>query len=164
MQRTVKFELEIDVTKSNQTDALNNLLKAIGGQTEAGSTSAAPAKEEAKPEPEAKEETKPEPPAKKKRRTKAEIEADKAEVEAEVDKAEMEVSKEDEGEEAEVDKVEAEEIDFTDVRALFAKKLQEGDETTREESIAKLKELGAPNLPGLKPIQYGDFVSFLKGL
>jgi hypothetical protein len=155
MQRTVKFELEIDVTKSNQTDALNNLLKAIGGQTEAGSTSAAPAKEEAKPEPEAKEETKPEPPAKKKRRTKAEIEADKAE---------MEVSKEDEGEEAEVDKVEAEEIDFTDVRALFAKKLQEGDETTREESIAKLKELGAPNLPGLKPIQYGDFVSFLKGL
>ncbi len=59
----IRFELEIDSSKASQTDALNALLKAIGGQEGAES-----------PAPMVVAEKKPT----KKRLTKAEIEADKA--------------------------------------------------------------------------------------
>ena len=175
----LKLKLEIDLSKSDQVSALGTLLNAIGGHVGGpavvdladGNVHGAAIVETAE-----------EKPAKKKRRTKAEIKADEEKAAAEkADEEKADEEKADE-EKAAADKEEtpegddssgpvdtpesdngAPEFSRTDVRALFAEKIQ-GNPDNRESGIAKLKELGANNLPGLKEEHYVEFMAFLNTL
>jgi len=140
--KIIKFKLEIDVSNGDQTRALNTLLRAIGGQEKSEQVGEVLETVEEKIE-------KP----KKKRRTQAEIKAEK-------EAAQTEESQDTEGAGSTEEKV----PEMTEVRALFAKKLQEGTEETRTVCIAKLKELGAKNLPSLKQEDYQTFIDYLNTL
>ena len=157
----IEVKLQIDPNDLNQVAALSNLVYTLGGHYDFTNAEAfkgdvskwntedgAPMKAEPS---EPKEEAPKEKP-KRKRRTKAEIAADKA-------KEEAAKASEEESEEGKEKTVE-----FADVRKLFAEKLQTGGEGVREKCIAKLKEFGASNLPGLPEDKYQDFVDFLNGL
>ena len=153
-----KFKLKIDVDLSDKAQlwAMNNLFAAVGGQ-DLDTTKPEEAAEVAKPEAPKAEEEKAPTPVKKKRRTKAQIEAAKVEQVAGEEEEEEE-------EETGVAEKKSDEIEFTDVRALFAKILQNGDEDTRTACIGKLSELGTTNLPGLKEESFGEFMDFLNSL
>lgn len=149
----IKLKLEIDLTKADQTNALNTLLCAIGGQ-EAGVVAPAVVapKEEAAPAEPLKEEK-----PKKKRRSKAEIAADELAAEA---VKEAEAISQGEPEAPEEDNL----PDRTELRALFAKVLNAGNEQTREACLGKLKALGAASLPTLKDADLQGFEDFLNDL
>ncbi len=143
--KIVKFKFEVDLSKRDQINALYTLLRAIGGQE---STTEPIVGEVLETTEKGIDAEKP----KKKRRTQAEI------------KAEKEAAQTEEAEDEGVSSTEESNPAFTEVRALFAKKLQEGDDDTRESCISKLSELGAKNLPALQKEDYQKFIDFLNGL
>lgn len=129
----VKFELEIDASEKEHVEALNVFLSAIGGQE------TAPAMEVSKPE---AAEEKP----KKKRRTKAEIDAEKT-------------AKNDEA-----PKEEETGVKIDDVRKALGEVIQTKGDTARDKAAAKLKEFEAKNVSTLAPEHYQEFIDFLKSL
>lgn len=144
-----KIEVTFDVTNANHVQSLNAFLMAIGDNS-AGSK--AEISKESKKEESATAPATEEP--KRKRRTKAEIEAEKEQA--------AEVENEDVAEE-EAEEVEAEEtvsLKIEDVRPLLAKKVG----THRQAIKDKLTEFGAPNLTALEPKFYAEFVDFLNSL
>jgi len=131
----LKLKIEIDLSKKDQLVAVNSLFLAIGSHKEA---TIEPMEEETTDTP------KEEKPKRKSRAKKA---------------AQTEEVKEDEASSDEK-KI----LEFTEVRALFAKKLQQGDEKTRESCVSKLNELGVDKLPSLKEEDYQAFVDYLNTL
>lgn len=134
MTKIVKFKLNVDLSDSVQTTALNNLLCAIGGQP-AGLV----------------QEVKEEKPAPKK-------EAKKTAQKAEAVKEEPQTEVKEEPEKEETG------IQLTDVRKLLGDKIQNGGDDTRDKCAAKLKEFGAKNVSTLPEENYQEFVDFLNSL
>lgn len=153
--KELKIKLVIDITQQSQTQALEVLLQAIGGQDSSKvaplarleSTIIKPASEDKVADATATSEA-----PKKKRRTKAEIAADKA-AQASANAPAEEEEQEQEEEESK--------LTFTEVRALFAKQLQAGGEKAKDACLAKLNEFGVSRLPDLDEEYFQLFVDFL---
>ena len=143
-----KIEVTFDVTNANHVQSLNAFLMAIGDNSAESKAEIykEPKKEESTTAPATEE-------PKRKRRTKAEIEAEKAAAVENEDVAEVEAEEVEEAEETASLKIE-------DVRPLLAKKVG----THRQDIKDKLTEFGAPNLTALEPKFYAEFVDFLNSL
>lgn len=140
----LEIKVEIDVTNSIQMQAAQQFLAALGGNAcpcaanKQQSTTEAPKEEKPK----------------RKRRTKAEIEADK------VAKAEGEIPKSEDTTEQDSNNTDGVVYKIADVRTKLSEKVN----THRDAVKAKLSELGAKNVSSMKEEDYPEFMEFLNGL
>lgn len=131
-----KFEVEIDLSDSNQLSAFHNLLCVIGGHETPVVELKAEEAETAKP-------------AAAKRTPKTTTTKSKPAPEPE---------EEEEQEEEEST------VKLADVRKLLGDKINSGGDPTREKCAAQLKKLGAKNVSTLDSSKYEEFVAFLNKL
>jgi hypothetical protein len=152
----MKIKIDVDLSNESQIAALNTLLRAVGGHHEALPPwpdsyphllrgEAKSYQMETPPEAFVKEEVGDLHAPKKKRRTKAEIEADKEE-------------------EAPEEQEEAPSITLSDLRKSLGAFINTGGDKAREAAFAKLKEFGVSNLSSLPESKYDELATFLAPL
>lgn len=133
----IKIEVEIDLSDKIESEALSNLVQVLGRNGTVATETVTEEPKEVKPAP-------------KKRKPRASKPKEDPKVETPEEPAE------------ETEETPA--IEFAMVRKLMAKKLQEGDDSTREACIKQLASLGAKTLPDLSEDKYEEYIEFLNTL